>query len=109
MTRAMFGGAGVGLLGRSGVGDLGVISRLMPSSLVDNSCTSGVEVEGKGIRGCCLVSVPRWFLACDRVWVPRAVLVEARGTLVSIVTSSKFKLHWRVRLGVSVVIFCFLS
>ena len=39
----------------------------------------------------------------------RVVLAEAGGTLVSIVTSSKFKLRWRVRLGVSVVIFCFLS
>ena len=59
MTRAIFGGVGVGLLGRSGVGDLGVVSGLMPSSSVDNSYTAGVEVEGKGIGGCCLVSVPR--------------------------------------------------
>ena len=67
MTRAIFGGAGVGLLGRSGVGDLGVISGLMPSSLVDNSCTIGVGVEDKGTGGSSLVLVPRWFLACDRV------------------------------------------
>ena len=67
MTRAIFGGAGVGLFGRSRVGDLGVISGLMPSSLVDNSCTTGVGIEDKGTRDCCLVSVPRWFLPCD--WV----------------------------------------
>ena len=105
----MFGGAGVGLLGCSKVGDLGAVSGLMPSSSVDNSCTTRVEVEGKGTEGCCLVSVPRWFLACNRVWVLRAVLAEAGGTLVSVVTSLKFKLRWEVRLGVSVVIFCFLS
>ena len=58
MTRAMFGGVGVGLLGRSGVGDLRVVSWLMASSLVDNSCTAGVEVEGIGTGGCCLVSFP---------------------------------------------------
>ena len=39
----------------------------------------------------------------------RAVLAEAGGTLVSVVTSSKFKLRWGVLLGVSVVIFYFLS
>ena len=38
-----------------------------------------------------------------------AVLAEAGGTLVLIVTSSKFKLRWGVLLGVLVVIFCFLS
>ena len=41
--------------------------------------------------------------------MPRAVLVEAGGTVVSVVTSSKFKLRWGVLVGVSVVIFCFLS
>ena len=41
--------------------------------------------------------------------MPHAVLAEAGGTLVSVVTSSKFKLRWGVHLGVSVVIFCFLS
>ena len=41
--------------------------------------------------------------------MPRAVLAEVGGTLVSVVTSSKFKLHWGVCLGVSVVIFYFLS
>ena len=65
--RAIFGGTGVGLLGRSGVGDLGVVSGLMPSSSVDNSCITRVAVEGKGTGGCCLVSVPCWFLVCDRV------------------------------------------
>ena len=65
--RAISGGIGVGLLGRSGVGDLGVVLGLMPSSLIDNSCITGVVVEGKGTGGCCLVSVPCWFLACDRV------------------------------------------
>ena len=39
----------------------------------------------------------------------RVVLAEAGGTLVSVVTSSKFKLRWGVLLGVAVVIFCFLS
>ena len=67
MTRAIFGGAGVGLLGRLGVGDLGVVSGLMPLSSVDNSYTTRVGVEGKSTGGCCLVSVPRWFLACNRV------------------------------------------
>ena len=38
----------------------------------------------------------------------RAVLAEAGGTLVSVVTSSKFKLRWGVLVGGSVVIFCFL-
>ena len=65
MTRAIFGGTRVGLLDRSEVGDLGAISGLMPSTSVDNSCIIGVAIEGKGTRGCCLVSVPRWFLACD--------------------------------------------
>ena len=37
MTRAMFVGAGVGLLGLSGVGDRGVVSRLLSSSSIDNS------------------------------------------------------------------------
>ena len=67
MTRAMFGGAGVGLLSHSGVGDRGVVSGLMSLSSIDNSCTTGVEVEGTSTGGCCLVSIPRWFLACDRV------------------------------------------
>ena len=35
--RAMFVGAGVGLLGRFGVGDGGVVSWLLSSSSVDNS------------------------------------------------------------------------
>ena len=39
----------------------------------------------------------------------RAVLAEARGTLVSIVTSSKFKLRWGVLVSGSVVSFYFLS
>ena len=39
----------------------------------------------------------------------RAVLVEAGGTLVSVVTSSKFKVRWGVFVGGSVVSFCFLS
>ena len=38
-----------------------------------------------------------------------AVLAEAGGTLVSVVTSSKFKLRWGVLVGSSVVSFCFLS
>ena len=37
------------------------------------------------------------------------VLAEAGGTLVLVVTSSKFKLHWGVLVGGSVVIFYFLS
>ena len=41
--------------------------------------------------------------------MPRAVLAEAGEIVVSVVTSSKFKLHWGVFVGVSVVIFCFLS
>ena len=89
----MFGSAGVGLLGRSRVGDRGVGWGLMSSSLVDNSYTTRVEVEGTGTRGCYLVSVPCWFLACNRVWMPRIVLTEAGGTLVSVATSSKFKLR----------------
>ena len=60
MTRAMFVGAGVGLLGRSGVGDCGVVSWLLSSS-VDNSWITGGEVEGTFTEGC-FVSVPRWFL-----------------------------------------------
>ena len=39
----------------------------------------------------------------------RAVLAEAGGTLVSIVTSSKFKLRWGVLISGSVVSICFLS
>ena len=39
----------------------------------------------------------------------RAVLAEARGTLVSVVTSSKLKLRWGVLISSSVVSFCFLS
>ena len=57
MTRAMFVGAGVGFLGCSGVGDVGVVSWLLSSSSVDNSWTTGVEVEGTR-NGGCLVSVP---------------------------------------------------
>ena len=64
--RAMFGSAGVGLLGRSGVGDGGVGSWLLSSSSVDNSCTTGVEVDGAR-TGRCLVFVPYWFLAWRRV------------------------------------------
>ena len=45
MTRAMFVVAGVGLLGRSGVGDRGVVLWLVSSSSVDNSWTTGVKVE----------------------------------------------------------------
>ena len=41
--------------------------------------------------------------------MPRVVLAEAGGTLVLVVTSSKFKLRWGVLLGVSLMIFCFLS
>ena len=66
MTRAMFVGAGVGLLGGSKVGDGGVVSWLLSSSSVDNSWTTGVEVEGTCTGGC-LVSVPYWFLACNLV------------------------------------------
>ena len=39
----------------------------------------------------------------------RAVFAEARGTLVSVVTSSKFRLRWEVLMGGSVVSFCFFS
>ena len=39
----------------------------------------------------------------------RAVLAEARRTVVSVIASSKLKVRWRVRLGVPVVVFCFLS
>ena len=39
----------------------------------------------------------------------RAVLAEAGGTLVSVITSSKFRLHWGVLVSGSVVSFCFLS
>ena len=38
-----------------------------------------------------------------------AVLAEAGGTLVSVMTSSKFKLRWRVLVSGSVESFCFLS
>ena len=62
MTRAMFVGAGVGLLGGSGVGDGGVALWLLSSSSVDNSWTTGVEVDGTR-TGRRLVSVPCWFLA----------------------------------------------
>ena len=65
MTRAMFVGVGVGLLSRSGVGDCGVVSWLLSSSSVDNFWTTGGEVEGISTGGC-LVSFPRWFLACNR-------------------------------------------
>ena len=57
MTRAMFVGTGVGVLGRSGVGDGGVVLWLLSSSSVDNSWTTGVEVEGTR-TGRCLVFVP---------------------------------------------------
>ena len=57
MTRAMFVGVGVGLLGHSRVGDGGVASRLLSSSLVDNSWTTGVEVDGTR-TGRLLVSSP---------------------------------------------------
>ena len=67
MTKAIFGGTHVGLLGRSGVGDLGAGLGLMPSSSVDNFYITGVAVEGEGTGGCCLVSISRWILACDRV------------------------------------------
>ena len=39
----------------------------------------------------------------------RAVLAKAGGTLVSVVTSSKFRLRWGVLVSGSVVSFCFLS
>ena len=39
----------------------------------------------------------------------RAVFAEAGGTLVSVVTSSKCRLRWRVLMGGSVVSFCFFS
>ena len=39
----------------------------------------------------------------------RVVLAKAGGTVVSVVTSSKFKLHWGVLVGGSVMSFCFLS
>ena len=64
--RAMFVSTGVGLLGRSGVGDGGVGYWLLPSSAVDNSWTTRVEVGGSR-TGHCLVSVPCWFLAWRRV------------------------------------------
>ena len=66
MTRAMFVGAGVGLLGHSGVGDGGVASWFLSLSSIANSWTTGVEVEGTRTGGC-LVSVPCWFLACNLV------------------------------------------
>ena len=53
----MFVGAGVGLLGRSGVKDGRVGSWLLPLSSVDNSWTTGVEVGGSR-TGRHLVSVP---------------------------------------------------
>ena len=87
----MFVGAGVGFLGHSGVGDGGVALWLLSSSLVDNSWTTGVEVDGT-YTGRCLVSVPCWFLACSLVRVLHTVLAEAGGTLVSVIISSKFKL-----------------
>ena len=66
VTRAMFVDAGIGLLGRSGVGDGGVGSWLLSSSSVDNSWTTGVEVDGTR-TGRRLVSVPCWFLAWRHV------------------------------------------
>ena len=62
VTRAMFVGAGVGLPGHSGIEDGGVVSWLLSSSLVDNSWTTGVEVDGTHTKRR-LVSVPCWFLA----------------------------------------------
>ena len=62
MTRAIFVGAGVGLLGCSEVGDGGVASWLLSSSSVDNSWTIGVEVDGTR-TGRCLVSIGSWFVA----------------------------------------------
>ena len=62
MTMAMFVGVGVGLLGCSVVGDGGVGSWVLSSSLVDNSWITGVEVDGT-CTGHRLVSVPYWFLA----------------------------------------------
>ena len=53
----MFVGAGVGLLDRSGVGDGGVGSWLLPLSSVDNFWTTGVEVGGSR-TGRRLVTVP---------------------------------------------------
>ena len=41
--------------------------------------------------------------------MPRAVFAEAGGTLVSVVTSSKCRLHWGVLMGGSIVSFCFFS
>ena len=41
--------------------------------------------------------------------MPRAVFAEAGGTLVSVVTSSKFRLRWGVLMGGSVVSFCFFN
>ena len=66
MTRAMFVDDGVGLLGRSGVGDGGVALWLLSLSSVDNSWTTGVEVDGTR-TGRCLVSIACWFLAYSLV------------------------------------------
>ena len=41
--------------------------------------------------------------------MPRAVFTEAGETLVSVVTSSKCRLHWGVLMGGLVVSFCFFS
>ena len=66
MTMAMLVGAGVGILGFSVVGDGGVGSWVLSSSLVDNSWITGVEVDGI-CTSRCLVSVPYWFLAGRRI------------------------------------------
>ena len=63
---AMFVGAGVGLLGCSMVGDGGVGSWVLSSSLVDKSWITRVDVGGTR-TGRRLVSVPCLFLARRRV------------------------------------------
>ena len=67
----MFVGAGVGLLGRSGVGDGGVGSRLLPLSSVDNSWTTGVDMGGSH-TGRHLVSSPAgsWLGGASECYVP---------------------------------------
>ena len=98
-------------LGSSVAPGLGMVEsarRLLSSSSVDNSWTTGVEVDGTR-TGRRLVFVPCWFLAWRRVCVLRTVLAEAGGTMVSVVTSSNLKLRWGVFVVGSVVSFCFLS